>query len=188
MQPDRKAHPRACGENSEINLCPSTAVGSPPRLRGKLSVSPRLGFGRRLTPAPAGKTHYKPDPKPDAQAHPRACGENCCEGHSCFSSPGSPPRLRGKRTLFSMASSRSRLTPAPAGKTRDISFCFYCLGAHPRACGENLPVCRPDIFHRGSPPRLRGKPLSDTARTSSSGLTPAPAGKTSKTAVSNYEL
>ena len=52
-----KDHPRACGENRLILALCLTALGSPPRMRGKHLV---FGFDNKtegITPAHAGKTN-----------------------------------------------------------------------------------------------------------------------------------
>ena len=49
-------HPRGCGENSRPQLLTSTAMGSPPRMRGKLCAFPCSLRQGRITPADAGKT------------------------------------------------------------------------------------------------------------------------------------
>ena len=50
---------------------------------------------------------------------------------------------------------------------------------HPRGCGENV-VCRAVNPRKlGSPPRMRGKPLSMSAAPIANRITPADAGKTS---------
>ena len=49
-------HPRGCGENSRTSAAVGAALGSPPRMRGKLSQVLQ-GIGEvRITPADAGKT------------------------------------------------------------------------------------------------------------------------------------
>ena len=130
--------------------------GSPPHLRGKLVICyldcHRSGItpapagktkkhqildNKRITPAPAGKTQlymYRSSPRPD---HPRTCGENLLS--SLLSSPirGSPPHLRGKRSLFEMSQEIQRITPAPAGKTKIVAAAIGACADHPRTCGEN---------------------------------------------------
>ena len=51
---------------------------------------------------------------------------------------------------------------------------------HPRGCGENLSVLLLMIANLGSPPRMRGKPISPLTQSSMSRITPADAGKTSQ--------
>ena len=50
------AHPRACGENLLTHSNESLALGSSPRVRGKLEAGGPVGRGDRLIPARAGKT------------------------------------------------------------------------------------------------------------------------------------
>ena len=52
----RRAHPRVCGENTEVDISATSAAGSSPRVRGKqrvIELHPGVG---RLIPACAGKT------------------------------------------------------------------------------------------------------------------------------------
>ena len=120
---------------------------------------------------------------------------------------GSPPHLRGKRSLYSAVQRGDRITPAPAGKTPvipgtctvdDVNFVsgritpapagktingnwfFDLLEDHPRTCGENLTLCGAIFLRGGSPPHLRGKPLQDEIKALELRITPAPAGKTLK--------
>ena len=52
------------------------------------------------------------------------------------------------------------------------------LQDHPRGCGENEYHLLQAAFKRGSPPRMRGKPLSAFGQSSPLRITPADAGKT----------
>ena len=49
---------------------------------------------------------------------------------------------------------------------------------HPRGCGENLTMFVGFSGGKGSPPRMRGKPLRKVADDVCAGITPADAGKT----------
>ena len=55
-RPFAKDHPRACGENFNTLRKTVTDVGSPPRMRGKLSFESALSEIVGITPAHAGKT------------------------------------------------------------------------------------------------------------------------------------
>ena len=64
-------HPRVCGENCFTLSETSFAIGSPPRVRGKLAFFLSRGLLDRITPACAGKTLRKwrisvvdPSPQP----------------------------------------------------------------------------------------------------------------------------
>ena len=49
-------HPRVCGENGKTYKVEGAEMGSPPRVRGKLSAVQLRPLGERITPACAGKT------------------------------------------------------------------------------------------------------------------------------------
>ena len=50
-------HPRGCGENILRASSFTSGLGSPPRMRGKLSIVRRRKQFAGITPADAGKTH-----------------------------------------------------------------------------------------------------------------------------------
>ena len=91
---------------------------------------------------------------------------------------GSPPRMRGKHRENRTEGRPEGITPAHAGKTEVIGKQNRDGRDHPRACGENRCTrCNRDN-RRGSPPRMRGKPLLLIVAHSAAGITPAHAGKT----------
>ena len=71
-----------------------------------------------------------------------------------------------------------RLIPARAGKTHASHCSEAHLRAHPRACGENVPVARARPRGHGSSPRVRGKPTNVITVSMCGRLIPARAGKT----------
>ena len=174
----RRDHPRACGENLAVMVLAVRSVGSPPRVRGKREEGIATFVGKRITPARAGKTRQhrgSADRRPD---HPRACGENVQRLHDQEVEKGSPPRVRGKPRPRRARRCTLSITPARAGKT-GISVSPRCQPwDHPRACGENLAIRKPDGEPCGSPPRVRGKRLPRTAGAMNGRITPARAGKT----------
>ena len=54
-------HPRGCGENGKGVEEIAAFLGSPPRMRGKLSLRAVLIVVDRITPADAGKTNHRPN-------------------------------------------------------------------------------------------------------------------------------
>ena len=91
---------------------------------------------------------------------------------------GSPPRVRGKPPCKAGALEICRITPACAGKTEKSHCADSSAKDHPRVCGENI-VQRPvSPKQKGSPPRVRGKPLCVRPCGVLMGITPACAGKT----------
>ena len=55
---------------------------------------------------------------------------------------------------------------------------------HPRRCGENISTASHAVGFPGSPPQVRGKPISDTPSSRIWGITPAGAGKTAAVTIS----
>ena len=171
-------HPRRCGENPTIPKYHNDKKGSPPQVRGKHGN----GFGQdgwwRITPAGAGKTYIKISFLSVLQDHPRRCGENsmlCCSWSWVW---GSPPQVRGKRSCQKPNQVPTRITPAGAGKTLRKACKSVTHKDHPRRCGENANCQTHMTTSAGSPPQVRGKPVTAGAASKSRGITPAGAGKT----------
>ena len=153
-------------------------LGSSPRMRGKRGRRCQEDSRARLIPAHAGKTPWCRPIDPSFGAHPRACGENLVCTDCAVSCAGSSPRMRGKRRDESSLSRRGGLIPAHAGKTDAGRHGWLFLGAHPRACGENIDVSVIVPVKTGSSPRMRGKPGGADRDRVVARLIPAHAGKT----------
>ena len=106
------------------------------------------------------------------------CGENSgCKAVQAVS-PGSSPRVRGKRGKKQSELRRVGLIPACAGKTLRDETDGATDRAHPRVCGENNIGSFPASKSQGSSPRVRGKPIDSSVFRQHHGLIPACAGKT----------
>ena len=153
----RKDHPRICREKK----CPKAwcigQQGSPPRMRGKVSVKEVKNAIKRITPAYAGKRTIGPTGHCVQRDHPRICGEKAHERRHQAVNEGSPPHMRGK------AARRASVL----GAAQD----------HPRICGEKLSHQSHLRPMGGSPPHMRGKALDVSLLASAFGITPAYAGK-----------
>ena len=68
-------HPRVCGEKTIQPPPAAGAMGSPPRMRGKVKTTSTETGERRITPAYAGKSYFFLSFRPVFQDHPRVCGE-----------------------------------------------------------------------------------------------------------------
>ena len=71
----REDHPRMCGEKLHRSVGQLRAVGSPPRMRGKVAHPEAPSAGPGITPAYAGKSIAPGRPAPGLRDHPRVCGE-----------------------------------------------------------------------------------------------------------------
>ena len=109
-------HPRVCGEKKAELTPDELSRGSPPRMRGKVHVSPGQVGGVGITPACAGKRTKHTAARWARRDHPRVCGEkpDCRMPYSC--ARGSPPRVRGKDFFKRPGKEEPGITPAYAGK------------------------------------------------------------------------
>ena len=171
-------HPRRCGENNAVYLQFRVTVGSPPQVRGKLSLFSVCPRNTRITPAGAGKTCAVSAGSSCVTDHPRRCGENRCSPSYRGSISGSPPQVRGKLLCDVLCMMDSRITPAGAGKTRGYGKEKGNDGDHPRRCGENFRDGATRNICNGSPPQVRGKPPINGEEMLRMRITPAGAGKT----------
>ena len=107
--------------------------------------------GKRRPPTPLGA--FAPD-------HPRVCGEKIVRSMSIVTSRGSPLRVRGKAIG---------------------QLCNGVIsGDHPRVCGEKTYHYELKDWDLGSPPRVRGKGQDILRPFHRRGITPACAGKRSR--------
>ena len=90
-------HPCVCGEKALKSWLMSGDVGSPPRMRGKVTLGNHHAFLFRITP--------------------RVCGEKCGYRLPFRSIVGSPPRVRGKGQAVPQVVTLAGITPACAGKS-----------------------------------------------------------------------
>ena len=89
-------HPRMCGEKLEPGAGRLWPGGSPPRMRGKVTLQDVPCDSVGITPAYAGKSflvNLAAQPRGD---HPRMCGEKALVRVSMCTHVGSPPHVRGK--------------------------------------------------------------------------------------------
>ena len=171
-------HPRRCGENCAWSLQTLTAIGSPPQVRGKPIIILHSIAYARITPAGAGKTSERAVPTPEHGDHPRRCGEN---GHCCtcrWFCQGSPPQVRGKPQAARSFARGTGITPAGAGKTKNLLDAKEAGWDHPRRCGENVLYRFLCSLFQGSPPQVRGKLRVHSCLYPPMRITPAGAGKT----------
>ena len=129
-------HPRVCGEKRLVKRRARCLGGSPPRMRGKDLCDVICGQQPGITPAYAGKSALMPAVMAGSQDHPRVCGEKRLVKRRARCLGGSPPRMRGKDLCDVICGQQSGITPAYAGKRYPYQYAEYCIGDHPRVCGE----------------------------------------------------
>jgi len=170
-------HPRLCGEEDQSLLTTSSPTGSPPRVRGEVSLSlstyPRPG----ITPACAGRRLRTRSHGMRVRDHPRVCGEEFGFNSRPHMGQGSPPRVRGGVLEARRTARRAGITPACAGRSVRGVRGVRSSADHPRVCGEELEVDYPERMSAGSPPRVRGGDKWANPCADCRGITPACAGR-----------
>ena len=155
--PERRDHPRVCGEKTFAVWENVPGAGSLPRMRGKVVRFSYIDVYKGITPAYAGKSCYNIPVGLSRWDHPRACGEKYLQDPTENAILGSPPHVRGKDFRCLGKRTRSRITPACTGKSCSWPVCLPCRKDHPRVCGEKGLLGPLRAALRGSPPRVRGK-------------------------------
>ena len=126
-------------------------------MRGKLTADAEQRGHQRIIPAHAGQTRRPTAIKGSWTDHPRACGANPTWVPRDDSTPGSSPRMRGKRSPTRRSDISTRIIPAHAGQTPIHARPANARPDHPRACGANSSVISMETTVSGSSPRMRGK-------------------------------
>ena len=165
-----------CGEQWRWIPTARREMGSPPRVRGTVDDL-RLGGGKvGITPACAGNSAYTAAPNSQIGDHPRVCGEQPYGFPSYMMDEGSPPRVRGTVLGALLSAPVVRITPACAGNRTKPGWGGNGIWDHPRVCGEQMHRKTHLYCNIGSPPRVRGTGLSDSAHRTPVRITPACAG------------
>ena len=177
VSPEAWDHPRGCGEKSEAReeYCP--ALGSSPRVRGKVSVSTLRVYLRGIIPAGAGKSMAFGVDDAIIGDHPRGCGEKPRALARARHRQGSSPRVRGKGKNCKREIGGGGIIPAGAGKRPSGRQVGQADRDHPRGCGEKEGIGDALGRGRGSSPRVRGKGLAERKWSGAIGIIPAGAGK-----------
>ena len=96
--------------------------------------------------------------------------------------------MRGKAAIYRTAQAIGGITPAHAGKSHDLSLALAPSEDHPRPCGEKFIYANPYTRQKGSPPPMRGKAIFPFRHNPAIGITPAHAGKSSVSSLSNARI
>ena len=108
------------------------------------------------------------------------CGERLRKERRERKHFGSSPRVRGTHAVSTETTKSSRFIPACAGNARPATEAPARIAVHPRVCGERRPGSSRPRASAGSSPRVRGTPLSCTARAGRMRFIPACAGNAAR--------
>ena len=178
--PERKDHPRGCGEHARIGACRSDSRGSSPRMRGALRLTVRRLRKARIIPADAGSTPGVSVGILRIEDHPRGCGEHSINRPALRQCIGSSPRMRGAPLRRESVPHSSRIIPADAGSTCTSASPRPIPRDHPRGCGEHDSFTLLGSCVVGSSPRMRGAHLITQYVTAGGRIIPADAGSTAE--------
>ena len=177
IQPARmEDHPRTCGEQRRLTAKQKLSAGSPPHMRGTVSLALRPGMRSGITPAHAGNRKKEIFFSPFHPDHPRTCGEQSRTGSRCVGRRGSPPHMRGTVCLPRYGAEPSGITPAHAGNRTTLAPSISIIGDHPRTCGEQWSLKEKNGWLLGSPPHMRGTASLGADKHPEERITPAHAG------------
>ncbi len=182
MYPQRRDHPRLCGEKAPAHIFRQYLLGSPPPMRGKEPRQSRGVPDYRITPAYAGKRKSAILSLSAYRDHPRLCGEKAKKARQTPADRGSPPPMRGKAQDRLSRHQLEGITPAYAGKRKNPHCKSQGLQDHPRLCGEKCKMVVDITTGSGSPPPMRGKDHETTNALNVYRITPAYAGKSQREA------
>ncbi len=106
-----------CGEQISLKKVQSGQWGSPPRVRGTVSIILFTVSIFGITPACAGNSVSLSKVIIFTLDHPRVCGEQAITLLSDGMVRGSPPRVRGTGAIFPADLQGIGITPACAGNS-----------------------------------------------------------------------
>ncbi len=152
-----KDHPRGCGDKFTTLTSVKSSAGSPPRMRGQVTIITQIQAPNGITPADAGTRNFGYCSGPRTWDHPRGCGDKLYTWTPSLTTRGSPPRMRGQVVLQMIRTAIPRITPADAGTSLSGTQAVKRTLDHPRGCGDKIFSGTFTFSSAGSPPRMRGQ-------------------------------
>ncbi len=116
--------PRVRGEHMRRIWRCDSVCGSAPRARGTQHIHETRQVRRRISPACAGNTPAGPNPPRNRPDQPRVRGEHVRRQRGGLGGGGSAPRARGTPLPRRGARRAVRISPACAGNTLPVPYCF----------------------------------------------------------------
>ena len=153
-------------------------MGSPPRVRSRLTQARRLTVPGRITSACAEQTSSAGPKRPCRRDHLRVCGADIPTRSAEHDQGGSPPRVRSRWRVHRVDGVPPGITSACAEQTRSAWRDQGRLRDHLRVCGADPFSSRHIVWRLGSPPRVRSRPVWLTLLCSFTGITSACAEQT----------
>ena len=111
------------------------------------------------------------------------CGADLANHYVACRALGSPPRVRSRPVLLHNQPMKGGITSACAEQTSLSLYSPMMSADHLRVCGADVVVSHGSICGRGSPPRVRSRPVADGRVVNGDGITSACAEQTQVLAV-----
>ena len=153
-------------------------VGSPPRVRSRLTPPHRAWVGLGITSACAEQTCRADATRRQPEDHLRVCGADYPMILLDGLIYGSPPRVRSRHHGIKCTPAQGGITSACAEQTGCPTCKWQDAGDHLRVCGADALVKIVRQRLHGSPPRVRSRRVRRTRCGMSAGITSACAEQT----------
>ena len=114
---DAVDHLRVCGADSRSATVMIRSWGSPPRVRSRPGNHANRAIPGGITSACAEQTNRFDPHLRATKDHLRVCGADVNDWNSTMRKPGSPPRVRSRRTVSSVFTAGTGITSACAEQT-----------------------------------------------------------------------
>ncbi len=145
-----------CGDHEPHARAFIWNMGSPPHVRGPHVWYIIFEEFMGITPACAGTTTLDNRHNVVGWDHPRMCGDHEVLLQMLTNRLGSPPHVRGPRSIDGIKNQEAGITPACAGTTIQKVSCPAGNRDHPRMCGDHGHQNHHHLRQLGSPPHVRG--------------------------------
>ena len=151
-------HPRVRGERPTDLYVIASLIGSSPRARRTLGDNEQLSIDERIIPACAENAVAASGRRSSARDHPRVRGERSVMSIAGRGSTGSSPRARRTPEPETGDAPLERIIPACAENARPPGATSTRRSDHPRVRGERFGTVSVTRYRVGSSPRARRTP------------------------------
>ena len=146
-----------CGADNRPVLPITCTVGSPPRVRSRLTPNAGGDADGGITSACAEQTCAASSSSDRSGDHLRVCGADLIASEMFSRSSGSPPRVRSRPRFVVKAIQGIGITSACAEQTCGADGWVRCFRDHLRVCGADIFLNCTAWDSEGSPPRVRSR-------------------------------
>ncbi len=155
--PTGTVHPHVRGDNAPPETPTNLGAGPPPRAWGQRVGPHRRRRVERSTPTCVGTTPLLGLRRLVRQVHPHVRGDNTWITTRYILPSGPPPRAWGQLDEEDVLGELLRSTPTCVGTTAERSARRAAASVHPHVRGDNATAAASSVFPAGPPPRAWGQ-------------------------------